>query len=636
MFTCMKLAAVVAVAVVFCVVPGLDTEAREDDRGAGRPDRIMVLDGSPVHDIGNFNVHVPNWGLIGSIPGGVNTFSSAPSAEWPGGSRVEYVFAAGLWVGAIMGGIPAVSTAVAWGASWLASYEFEFRPTPDPVDVVYYAAEGDPGGNRVPHPNADDDGDGTIDEEWLDGLDNDGDGLIDEDFAAISENMQSCWYTDDQPVAIGLYPEHRPMGLLVRQRSFQWSEPGFDQFVGFDYTITNTGEQILEDVYIGLFVDGDAGHRDTLGYYDDDGTDFASYPAVSTPWGMADVEFGYGYDLDGDAGQTTGYCGALMLDHTTDPAGTAAPVEAHWVTFKSFDNAGPGLPSNDFERYDVMSSETIGAGNVVPRDVSYLVTAGPFAELAPGKTVTFQFALFVGDAGSGIEEVKQRAAAAKLTYEGEWLDLDGDPGTGVGGREYQKHWVIPDTSLVPVFVSDFSARSGGGMTAELSWDIYADEPVKGFRLLREDDGGRMVTLPPNGGLLPPDTRTYVDRGVEAGRVYRYTLAAVLADGTQQLSRTVEASIPAALTALHQNHPNPFNPATTISFTLAKPENVRLSVFTPEGRLVTTLVDETRPAGLNDVTWDGTDASGRRVSSGLYLYRLEAGKTVLSRKMLVIK
>ena len=622
MLTRMKIAVVTVMAVVLCIAPGFDTEAREDDRGAGRPDRILVLDGTPVHDIGNFNVHVPNWGLFGSMPGSGNTFSSAPSAEWPAGSRVEYLYAAGLWVGAIMGGIPAVSTA---------AYEFEFRPTPDPVDVVYYAAEGDPGGNRVPHPNADDDGDGTIDEEWLDGHDNDGDGLIDEDFAAISEDMQSCWYTDDQPGITQIYPEHTPMNLLVRQRSFQWSETEFDQFVGFDYTITNTGNQVLENVYIGLFVDGDAGHRDTPNYYDDDGTDFASYPSVSTPWGTTDVDFGYIFDLDGDAGQTTGYCGALMLDHTTDPTGVAAPVEARWVTFKSFDNAAPSFPANDFERYEAMSSETIGAGVVVPRDVSYLVAAGPFAELAPGATVTFQFALFVGDSWSGIEEVQRRAAAAKLTYEGEWLDLN--------GVQYQKHWVIPEAPPVPVFVSDFSARSGsggGGAVAELAWDIYADEPVRGFRLLREDDAGRAVTLPADGGTLPPDTRAYVDRGVDAGHVYRYTLAAVLEDGTEQLSRTVEASIPAALTELHQNHPNPFNPATTISFTLTTAENVRLSVFTPEGRLVTTLVDDVRPAGLNDVTWDGTDASGRRVSSGLYLYRLEAGKTVLSRKMLLMK
>jgi hypothetical protein len=619
MFTRMKIAVVMAMAVVLCIAPGFDTEAKEDDRGAGRPDRILILDGSPVHDVGNFNVHVPNWGLFGSMPGSGNTFASAPSAEWPGGSRVEYLYAAGLWIGAVVGGVPAVSTA---------AYEFEFRPTPDPVDVVYYAAEGDAGGNRVPHPDADDDGDGMIDEEWLDGRDNDADGMIDEDFAAISEDMQSCWYTDDQAGITQIYPEHQPMNLLVRQQSFQWSETEFDQFVGFDYTITNTGNQILEDVYVGVFVDGDAGHRDTPNYYDDDANDFASYPSVSTPWGTTDVEFGYVYDVDGDAGQTTGYCGALILDHTTDPSGTSAPAEAHWVTFKSFDNAGPGFPANDFERYEAMSSETIDRGAVVPRDVSYLVAAGPFAEIAPGETVTFQFALFIGDSWAGIEEIQRRAAAAKLTYEGEWLDLD--------GVQYQKHWVIPETPPVPVFVSDFSARSGGGMTARLAWDIYADEPVRGFRLLRDDAAGRTVTLPSNGGMLSSDTRTYVDRGVEAGHVYRYTLAAVLADGTEQLSRTVEASIPAALTELHQNHPNPFNPATTISFTLVTAEKVRLSVFTPEGRLVTTLVDESRPAGINDATWDGTDASGNRVSSGLYFYRLEAGKTVLSRKMLLMK
>jgi hypothetical protein len=144
-----------------------------------------------------------------------------------------------------------------------------------------------------------------------------------------------------------------------------------------------------------------------------------------------------------------------------------------------------------------------------------------------------------------------------------------------------------------------------------------------------------VTLPSQ-SLLPPETRAYTDRDVLAGRDYQYTLIAVLGDGTEQVSRTLDASIPAAETTMDQNYPNPFNPATTISFNLVNREHVQLSIYTPEGKLVTRLVNEVLEAGLNQVPWDGTDAAGRPVSSGIYLYRLETGKASISKKMLLIK
>ena len=125
-----------------CLVLALGADAGNGKKSPRVP-RVMVLDGSPVHDVGNLLVHVPNWGIFGSMPTASTSFSAAPSAEWPAGSGAEYLYVAGLWVGALEGGVPAVSTA---------AFESEFQPTDDPVDVVYYAAEGDPGGNRIPDP----------------------------------------------------------------------------------------------------------------------------------------------------------------------------------------------------------------------------------------------------------------------------------------------------------------------------------------------------------------------------------------------------------------------------------------------------------------------------------------------------
>ena len=96
------------------------------------------------------------------------------------------------------------------------------------------------------------------------------------------------------------------------------------------------------------------------------------------------------------------------------------------------------------------------------------------------------------------------------------------------------------------------------------------------------------------------------------------------------------TVPSPGFALAQNSPNPFNPVTTIRFTLPESRDVRLTVFDAAGRLVTTLLDETRGVGSHQVEWDGTDAFGRFVGSGIYFYRLNAGKFVESRKMILLK
>jgi flagellar hook assembly protein FlgD len=89
-------------------------------------------------------------------------------------------------------------------------------------------------------------------------------------------------------------------------------------------------------------------------------------------------------------------------------------------------------------------------------------------------------------------------------------------------------------------------------------------------------------------------------------------------------------------ALDQNRPNPFNPTTTISYTIPEKANVSLKIYNNVGQLVKTLIDDTQEAGTMSVVWDGKDDRGQTVSSGLYYYRLVSGNFVASRKMLVLK
>jgi hypothetical protein len=89
-------------------------------------------------------------------------------------------------------------------------------------------------------------------------------------------------------------------------------------------------------------------------------------------------------------------------------------------------------------------------------------------------------------------------------------------------------------------------------------------------------------------------------------------------------------------ALHQNHPNPFNPATRIGFTLTRESRVMLEVFDVAGKRIKTLVDRSMVAGRHSEMWDGTDNNGNPVPSGIYIYRLKTGDKTLSRKCALLK
>jgi hypothetical protein len=99
---------------------------------------------------------------------------------------------------------------------------------------------------------------------------------------------------------------------------------------------------------------------------------------------------------------------------------------------------------------------------------------------------------------------------------------------------------------------------------------------------------------------------------------------------------VPASQVPARFALQQSYPNPFNPSATISYSLEKPVSVRLVVYNLLGQRVKALVGTHQQAGNHIAVWDGTDYSGRRVASGIYFYRLEAGSFTATKKMVMIK
>jgi hypothetical protein len=94
-------------------------------------------------------------------------------------------------------------------------------------------------------------------------------------------------------------------------------------------------------------------------------------------------------------------------------------------------------------------------------------------------------------------------------------------------------------------------------------------------------------------------------------------------------------------SLLQNYPNPFNPTTIIKFKIQDskfkvPVHTTLKVYNILGQLVRVLVDEEKPTGIYQTVWDGKDAEGQDVASGIYFYRLQAGEFNEVRKMVLMK
>jgi hypothetical protein len=89
-------------------------------------------------------------------------------------------------------------------------------------------------------------------------------------------------------------------------------------------------------------------------------------------------------------------------------------------------------------------------------------------------------------------------------------------------------------------------------------------------------------------------------------------------------------------ALHQNFPNPFNPITTLRYDLPSDALVTLSIYDMLGREITQLVNTTQKAGFKSVQWDAKDNMGRPVSAGVYIYQIQAGEFIQTKKMVLLK
>ncbi len=154
-----------------------------------------------------------------------------------------------------------------------------------------------------------------------------------------------------------------------------------------------------------------------------------------------------------------------------------------------------------------------------------------------------------------------------------------------------------------------------------------------------------IELTPDGSTLLLTDRKATNPGIRCFDVATSTQTTVnpINTGLPPFDIAVNRAIPTgatntprAATSLGSNYPNPFNPTTSIPFTLARTGHATLRIFDVTGRVVATLLNETAPAGAHVVRWDGRSDRGARVASGVYVARLDADDMTATRRIVLLK
>jgi hypothetical protein len=206
-------------------------------------------------------------------------------------------------------------------------------------------------------------------------------------------------------------------------------------------------------------------------------------------------------------------------------------------------------------------------------------------------------------------------------------------------------WTFDYGTFASIELASFTAIPGTGSVVHVAWKTLSEINNYGFEVQRSAailNG--FVTL--SGGFVKghgttttPQAYAFDDSSAPTGTWY-YRLKQIDIDGTVHYFDPVRVDIVTGAVAggsappefaLLQNHPNPFNPSTTIRFDLAADRDVSLKVYNALGQVVAELIRGHRHAGRYSIAWD---ASG--YASGVYFYRLEAGSFVQTRKLIVLK
>jgi len=670
--------------------------------------------------------------------------------EWPRDSGSDFLFSAGIWIGAIVNGIPRVSTATDrdngtcefWPehigtfpstypeADWFASSwnTTFFRGRPYACGMLGRDDDGDgrtdedpPGDMSNDHIDNDRDGfvdmaDADYDGDQNPGIpDDDNDSLADEDAAAWGNQEYYSVYQDSISSGYVYHSDpggHTPLHVMVLQRSYSWSDIIAQNIIILDFIIRNTGTMPLDDVYVAFFADPDI--RATGTPADPESLDDKNYFDRSR---FMMVQYDNPNDADGWG---PGVFAVRLL-------GTSVPLSSLRVSFAHGERMGGGdvLP-NDVSKYARMSSGIISPPSAYFQDWDMLLAFGDSVEhgfqLEPGEELPItlaliaaadtvdlheqaDYALYIWEHPWEWQTVAPRNAYPELIQSGptEWgyrlHHVSGEVGrlvftnfcSGTTGRisgSAVNTWIaLPNgdgnngdsiifISNVPLIsgtidtfwlshpycaaqvvwlAGDSSGEVDGPLPVELlsftaiaienairlSFSTASETDNDHFEILRgervEGEFTRIVTLPSQGNSATEQRYEFTDTDVNPGQTYWYILADVDMSGHRTEHRGMTASATAldpVASPLEYSlavYPNPFNPSTTISFSLLESGRVRVAVYDVSGRWIKTLTNEERSAGNHRIAFDARD-----LPSGVYFVRMESGEFQATSKVVLMR
>jgi hypothetical protein len=261
----------------------------------------------------------------------------------------------------------------------------------------------------------------------------------------------------------------------------------------------------------------------------------------------------------------------------------------------------------------------------------------------------------------------QGSAKSKLLAEKGWefiISADngefGDVYNAMGRRENASEtldiWDNPEPPAMDKYISLAMNRKDWGVDYAFTSDIRSLELMNGtweMYLKTKDIDGPIQLASKLRGQLPSgievrlfdhiERKSYLLLEIDNGSItkfsnhYDYPMTLIVGEPSyvDGMVAKIEASIPETF-ALDQNYPNPFNPITRIAFSLPVPSHVNLSIYNVLGQKVITLEKGWMNTGNHQTIWNGRDAQGNAVSSGLYFYSLEADNFRQVKKMLFLK
>jgi len=372
-----------------------------------------------------------------------------------------------------------------------------------------------------------------------------------------------------------------PLGVTIQQDSYADDSPYYNDFIILKYTITNSSEILLSNLYAGLFFDWDIS-----AYYD-----YARF----------------------DQGRRMG----IVQNHSSNPtflAATRLLTRTGDLSYRSIDNAGEIYGGDEGDGFTAAEKWSFLSGGIQTTslnavDVSTMTAAGPFV-IEPGRAIQVAFAVIGAES---LADLEQNADNAQEFWESTIYPAQPNHAPVF-------ITVLPDTIITSVETLTF---------------VYAAEDVDGDTLTFS------LIDPPENAFLDSVTGELTFQPTY-DQVGTFKITTIVSDGTYLSATSADVTVEPVF-LLCQNYPNPFQLSvdgkTKIDYHLAGPGDVpvRLVIYDLLGREVKTLVTEyKKQAGKYTAIWNATDNQGRRVSAGIYLYRIQAGDFIDTRKLVILK